>query len=251
MFNTILIVETFVTFVLAVTVHEAAHAFAAAVLGDATPVSDGRMSLVPHRQMATVGTIVAITSAVSSIGLGWGRPVQVDARRLRVGPNLGTILIALAGPAVNFVLGFGVAFGLQFIPGYAAVGARAEACQGNLGLGLQTCLSAAQPAYVQRIEQFLFVFALTNIVLAIVNLIPLHPLDGYRVLFALLPNESAITYRNYESYMEFMLLILFFVLPYLLALVRIPFNPRGLIMSGAQAIASTFAGHIALFYYLI
>ncbi|HKB49069.1 MAG TPA: site-2 protease family protein, partial [Ktedonobacterales bacterium] len=66
---------------------------------------------------------------------------------------------------------------------------------------------------MQRIEQFLFAFAVTNIVLALVNLIPLHPLDGYRVLFALLPNESAIAYRSYESYMEFSLLVLFFVLP--------------------------------------
>jgi Zn-dependent protease len=251
--NVILIVETFVTFVLAITVHEAAHAFMAALLGDASPISEGRLSLAPRRQMATVGTIVAIVSAVQPFpsGLGWGRPVRIDARRMRIGPNFGTVLVALAGPAVNLVLGLGIAAGLQFIPGYAQLGlhARAESCSlGTWGLGLQTCLSGAQPAWVLRIEQFLFAFAVTNIVLALVNLIPLHPLDGYRVLFALLPNESAIAYRSYEPYMEFSLLVLFFVLPYILALVHIGFSPTFWLFGLANQIAGNFASFIATFY---
>jgi len=249
--NVILIVETFVTFVLAITLHEAAHAFVAALLGDASPISEGRLSLVPRRQMATVGTIVAIVSAVQPFpsGLGWGRPVRIDARRMRTGPNFGTVLVALGGPAVNLVLGLGIAAGLRFIPGYERLGPHAESCSfGNVGLGLQTCLSAAQPAWVQRIEQFLFAFAVTNIVLALVNLIPLHPLDGYRVLFALLPNESAIAYRSYEPYMEFSLLVLFFVLPYILALVHIGFSPTFWLFDLANQIASNFASFVAAFY---
>jgi Zn-dependent protease len=248
--NVILIVETFVTFVLAITLHEAAHAFTAALLGDASPISEGRLSVVPRRQMATVGTIVAIVSAVQPFpsGLGWGRPVRIDARRMRTGPNFGTILVALAGPAVNLVLGLGIAAGLRFIPGYAQLATRAGSCSDTFGLGLQTCLSGAQPAWVQRIEQFLFAFAVTNIVLALVNLIPLHPLDGYRVLFALLPNESAIAYRSYESYMEFSLLVLFFVLPYILALVHIGFSPTFLLFELANQIAGNFASFIATFY---
>jgi Zn-dependent protease len=249
--NVILIVETFVTFVLAITLHEAAHAFMAALLGDASPISEGRLSLAPRRQMAAVGTIVAIVSAVQPFpsGLGWGRPVRIDARRMRIGPNFGTVLVALAGPAVNLVLGLGIAAGLQFIPGYARLASRAGPCSvDNVGLGLQTCLSGAQPAWVQRIEQFLFAFAVTNIVLALVNLIPLHPLDGYRVLFALLPNDSAIAYRSYEPYMEFTLLVIFFVLPYILALVHIGFSPTFWLFGLANQIAGNFATFIAAFY---
>jgi hypothetical protein len=68
------------------------------------------------------------------------------------------------------------------------------------------------------------------------------------VLFALLPNESAIAYRSYESYMEFSLLVLFFVLPYIFALVHIGFSPTFLLFRLANQIAGNFASFIATFY---
>ena len=124
--NTFLVVETFVAFVLAITLHEAAHAAMASVLGDRIARSAGRLSLAPARQMATIGTIVAIvfSFAVVPAGLGWGRTVDVDARRMRVGPNTGLILVALAGPALNLLLGLVIAFLLTLLPGYAALGCR-------------------------------------------------------------------------------------------------------------------------------
>ena len=100
--NAIVIVETFLAFVVAVTIHEAAHAGMAALLGDSSPLASGRLSLSPRRQMATIGTIAAIVFAFDYFGgLGWGRPVDVDARRLRVGPNFGLILVSLASPVVQ------------------------------------------------------------------------------------------------------------------------------------------------------
>jgi Zn-dependent protease len=253
--NVILIVETFVTFVIAVTIHEAAHAGAAALLGDSTPVSEGRLSFAPGRQMAAVGTVVAIVFSVYSlgfpVGFGWGRPVNVDARRLRAGPNFGTFLVALAGPLTNLLLGLAAAVGLRMLPGYNSLSPVAELCDPGvslIGLPLQTCLSHAQPGYLLRIEQLLFAFALTNIVLALLNLIPLHPLDGYKMLYALLPAEPAISLRRWEPYMEFGLLVLFFVVPIIFGFLSIPFNPAEFVVSGALRILGNIADNIARFF---
>ncbi|MFI5272998.1 MAG: site-2 protease family protein [Ktedonobacterales bacterium] len=251
--NILVIVESFIAFVLAVTLHGAAQAVAAAALGDPSPAKDGRLTLAPRRQMAVVGTIVAIVYSFAwpaSAGLGWGRPLTVDARRLRVGPNLGLILVALAGPVVNLLLGVVIALGLGFLPGYLALdGATLRCAPGQLnGAALQQCFSAAQPAYLLRIDQFLFTFAVTNIVLALLNLIPLAPLDGYKILFALLPSPQAISFRRAEPYMELTLLIIFFVLPYLLGFLGIPFSPGDLLISLARSVAGTFAPAINMFY---
>ncbi|HEX6799561.1 MAG TPA: site-2 protease family protein [Ktedonobacterales bacterium] len=257
--NIVLIVETFIAFIIAVTLHEAAHAAAAAMLGDRAPVAAGRLSLAPTRQMAAVGTIVAIFySFAAAGGLGWGRPISVDAKRLRVGPNFGLILVALAGPLLNLVLGVAIAFGLAFLPGYAELGGRVAICQpvqGNFlssaalqGLPLQNCLSTAQPAYLLRIDQFLFTFAVTNIVIAILNIIPLYPLDGYRVLFALLPAPQAISLRRAEPYMEIILLVIFFLVPWLLGILSIGFDPGRILIGLAQSLAGGFAPNIFNFY---
>ncbi|HEV2461850.1 MAG TPA: hypothetical protein VGS80_26130, partial [Ktedonobacterales bacterium] len=118
--NVILFVETFIAFVIAVTLHESAHAAAAAALGDSSPAAAGRLSLAPRRQMAAIGTIVAIVYSfgICPAGMGWGRPMDVDARRLRVGPNFGLILVALAGPLINLAIGIGIVLALPLIPGY-------------------------------------------------------------------------------------------------------------------------------------
>ena len=108
--NVIVVVETFIAFILAVVIHEAAHAATAALLGDTTLAARRRLSLNPRRQLSAIGVIVAIAQSFNLYaGLGWGKTLEVDARRLRVGPNLGTILVALAGPVVNAIIGIGVA----------------------------------------------------------------------------------------------------------------------------------------------
>jgi Zn-dependent protease len=251
--NIILFVETFIAFVIAVTLHEAAHAAAAAALGDASPAAAGRLSLAPRRQMAAIGTIVAIVYSFGFLpaGMGWGRPVDVDARRLRVGPNVGLILVALAGPIFNLAIGIGIALALPFVPGYHQLGSALGNCLGIHGEGLQSCLSAAQPAYMLRLEQFAYVFAVSNVALALINIIPLHPLDGYKVLFALLPNRQAITYRDWEPYMELTLLVIFFVLPYILQILGIFFSPGQLIINIARQITDGFAGNIGMLYFLL
>ncbi len=265
-FNVIWIVEAFIGFMIALALHESAHAAMAAALGDGTPLSNGRLSLAPRRHMSAIGTIVAVVFAMQPVllaptGLGWGKPVEVDARRLRVGPNFGLILVALAGPLVNALLGFAVLFGLRLLPGANALQVSFERCTGlDLAVGglavggqpLQTWLSGAQNIAVLRVEQVLVAFAVSSIGLAILNLIPLHPLDGYKILFALLPNRQAIRYRDFEPYMEFTLLVIFFVLPVILGFVGIPLNLGNLlVLKPAYSLAQSVAGSLVPLFLLL
>jgi Zn-dependent protease len=252
-FSPFAVIEAFLAFVIALSVHEASHALVARLLGDPLPASKGRLSLLPTRHMSAIGTIVAIVSSVrTAVGLGWGKPVDVDARRLRVGANTGTILVALAGPLVNLALGLGVAAALHLIPGYDELGPRLSLCESLSGGVLQNCLSGALPGSqtwpVLRVEQFLIVFAVTNVGLAIINIIPLYPLDGYSIVFALLPTYPAIRYRNFIPYMELILLVIFFVVPVVLGFLGIKFDPLGLLADLARVIVSTVAGPTMSFY---
>jgi Zn-dependent protease len=242
------IIEAFIAFILAFSLHCATQALVAAMLGDHMPATKGRLSLLPTRHMTAIGTIVAIVTSFSVLaGLGWGKPIEIDARRLRVGPNLGTILVALSGPLVNLLLGLGVSAGLRLIPGYNTLGRGLEGCAIFNGSDLQNCLGLEQPWPVLRIEQFLIVFAVTNIVLALLNIIPLYPLDGYHVVFALLPTYQAIRFRNMIPYMEFILLVFFFVIHFLLPF----FDPARFLADVAREIVNALAGQQADFYMLL
>jgi Zn-dependent protease len=256
--NIIVIAETFLAFVIAVTLHEAAHAAMAFLLGDGSPWGEGRLSVNPRRQMAAIGTIVAVTLSfgVGGIpaGLGWGKPVEVDGRRMRVGQDVGMFLVALAGPTFSLFMGLLFSITLHFFPHYIGLSDAVDHCAlGTTAVGssLQACLSQAQPIWQLRVEQFLFLLAATNILLALANLIPLYPLDGYDMLFALLPNDPAVRFRDFRPYMEFTLLIIFFLVPYLLEIVRLPFlNPGYWLATWSVELASRVAGAVyPLFVY--
>ncbi len=249
--NTLVVVETFIAFVIAVTLHEAAHVAMAGLLGDGAAWSSGRMSLNPRRQMAAIGSIVAITLSFgiplggTPVGLGWGKPVEIDTRRMRVRPDTGVFLVALAGPLFSLAMGFLFAVILRFMPGYQSLALFSDRCAGATGSLLQVCLSHAQPVWQLRLEQFLFVLAATNVLIAIVNLIPLHPLDGYGILFALLPNRPAVRFRDFQPYMEVVLLVIFFLIPYLLELLGLGFlNPGYWLGHVAQIVTGGISGQL-------
>jgi Zn-dependent protease len=89
------------------------------------------------------------------------------------------------------------------------------------------------------------VLAATNILLALANLIPLYPLDGYHVLFALLPNNPAVRFRDFRPYMELTLLIIFFLIPYLATLLRVPLlNPGYWLANWSVSLASNITGDV-------
>jgi Zn-dependent protease len=250
LFSPFAMVETFVAFVLALILHNCAQALMAAALGDRTPISKGRFSFLPGAHLSAIGVIVAIVTSISAAcGLGWGKPVETDAPRLRPGPNAGIIIVALTGMLTNLVIGLGIAFGLKFLPGVHALEIGWAKCVGQVGSNLLECLPGAQPVWLLYIQQFLIAFAVTNVALALLNLIPLYPLDGYYILFAILPSGPAISYRNAVPYMELVLLLILFVIPYLLQILRIPFNPAGLIAGLARSLVYN-VGSPAFEYYL-
>jgi len=163
--------------VVAITIHEFAHAFVADRLGDPTPRYQGRITLDPRAHLDPVGTI-----AILIAGFGWGRPVGFDPYNLKE-PVRDTALIALAGPLSNILLAVALALLVQF------------------GL-LPGVLAAAATIVIQ-----------INVMLAIFNLVPIYPLDGSKIITALLPADTALEYENFmERYGFFVLL--FMILPW-------------------------------------
>lgn len=251
--NAILAAEAIIAFLIALTIHAVAQAGMAAVLGDGSVAREGRLSLWPPRHTSAIGMLVAIVLVFSGFPntLGWGKPIEPDTRNLRVNEDLGMVLIAVSGILANVIVGVALAIGLHLFPGYTTLDTFVSRC-GGAGVILQTCLSQAQPIYLLRIEQFVITLSATNILLALLNIIPLYPLDGYHILFAFLPNRAAVRFRDFQPYMEFTLLIIFFLVPYLLKLIGLSqFEPTALLESAANAISLNIAGPAYSFYFLI
>jgi Zn-dependent protease len=153
------------TFLVAITVHEFMHAWTAWMLGDDTARMLGRISLNPAVHFDPIGALMFMLIALGFPGIAWGRPVPVVNSRLRplgrFGRHGSMALVSIAGPLSNVVLG---AVAAAVIRLSASIG-------GNLG----------------GLEQFLWIFMVVNFGLAAFNMIPLPPLDGSRILTALLP----------------------------------------------------------------
>ena len=161
-------------------IHEYAHAFAARKMGDNTALMHGRLTLNPLAHVDIFGAIFLML-----FGFGWAKPVPVNMYRFK-NPKQGMALTALAGPACNFLLAgvFLFLYGLLFYPLHTG-GAVAE-----------------------TILQLIYTTAYLSLSLAVFNLIPIPPLDGSKVLFSLIPDESYFKLMRYERYGMILLLVL-------------------------------------------
>ncbi len=173
-------------------VHEFAHALAAYRLGDGTAKLMGRLTLNPVVHFDPLGGILlAVTFIFSGFGFGWAKPTPVNPNNLEGGPR-GEAIVAAAGPLSNLVLAIAAALPLRYLLG-------------------------SPDLFVQvpfLVIQILDLFVLINIVLMIFNFLPIPPLDGSKVLFALLPPRQAWRWRPIlEQYGFIVLLLLFFVPP--------------------------------------
>ena len=170
----------------AITLHEAAHGWVASKLGDHTARMMGRVTLNPIKHVDPVGTILVPLALLLMPGVGfifgWAKPVPINFRALR-SQKSGMIWVALAGPGANFLMAIGWLI-LAII---------------SLKLELFILYSMA------RVGIFL------NILLAVFNLLPIPPLDGSRVISALLPGPLAYKYSQFEQYGFLILLGLMFI----------------------------------------
>ncbi|HBL18214.1 MAG: hypothetical protein A2X36_06160 [Elusimicrobia bacterium GWA2_69_24] len=172
-----------------VVVHEFCHGWAAFVRGDDTAERAGRLTLNPMAHVDPFGTVFVplLCLLTSSPVFGWARPVPVNPRRFK-DPVRDMVRVALMGPLSNFALALAAAFlfkGMTFVPGS--------------GPGLRQTL----------LELLLFGVTL-NFFLAFFNLLPVHPLDGSKVLSGLLPVRWRDVYERHAPYGMVIILLLLF-----------------------------------------
>jgi len=196
--------------ILAITLHEAAHGYAAYALGDDTAKRLGRVSLNPLRHVDRVGTLLLpgalLLGQLLTVGkvlfmFGWAKPVPVNAWAFP-NPRRGMMLVAAAGPAANFVLAWLAALLMHV-----------------------TDRLPAQAAGIA--ETLIEVFVLANLVLGLFNLLPIPPLDGGRIVVGLLPERLAMMWAKLERAGIVLVLLFVFLLPRGLAEFGIQFDPIG------------------------
>ena len=175
---------------IALSVHECAHAWAAYKLGDPTAKNFGRMTINPLKHLDPLGVLCMIIA-----GFGWARPVPVTSRNLQK-PRRDMVLISLAGPASNIVLAF---FGLLVLRIMEALVLPALS---------PTSLSNFGISAIVMLLEFLVLFCSLNAGLAIFNLLPIPPLDGSHLLALILPSRIYFKYVRYERYISFVLVLL-------------------------------------------
>lgn len=163
-----------VALAVSLSVHEAAHAWAATYFGDPTPKYAGRLTLNPLAHLDPLGTLMIFVAH-----FGWGKPVPVNASNFR-NPRWGMLGVAVAGPLSNFVLALVGGLVLRMTGGVAVMWAL-----------------------------FLSILIQLNLILMVFNLVPIPPLDGSKVVLALFPPRNPEDLRNYLHYGPWILLGIF------------------------------------------
>lgn len=176
--------------IFSVVIHEVAHGFAALALGDRTAEQEGRLTLNPIKHIDPFGSVIlpALSYLFGGFVFGWAKPVPYNPYNLR-NQKWGPAVVGAAGPAANISLA--VIFGLmvRFIPSMSV----------GSGAGFAANFMSIATA-----------IALLNLVLAIFNLVPIPPLDGSKLLFAVLPYRWRGIQYILEQYGFFILLIFIF-----------------------------------------
>ena len=171
--------------IFAITVHEVAHGWVAKQYGDKTAWMLGRLTLNPFKHIDPVGTILVpgLMLAFTGFVFGWAKPVPVNIRNLR-NPKHDMAIVALAGPMANFLMALGWALFAR------------------LGILINTPEFSIPMIYVG------IAGIMINLILGLLNLLPIPPLDGSRILSWILPGRLSLYYDQFEKYGFYLLVLL-------------------------------------------
>jgi Zn-dependent protease len=174
---------------LSLSVHESAHGYVSYKLGDPTARNLGRITLNPLKHFDVFGFICMVVARV-----GWAKPVPVNPRYYK-NPRVGMALTAAAGPAANLLLAFFGVFGAEL----------------SYRLVLNLTLGGGDATLAITVFNFFYYLAISNISLAVFNLIPVPPFDGSRILYVFLPPKQYFGLMKYERYIMIAVLVLFYL----------------------------------------
>jgi Zn-dependent protease len=182
-----LLLSRIITLIIAMTVHEFCHAWAAVSFGDETPRLQGRLTLNPLRHLDPIGSILLLLA-----GFGWAKPVMINPYALERKSPLALMWVSLAGPFSNFMLAVLAAIPIRFhfIP-----------------------LISSTSTIVPSLADFLWDFIVLNLTLMLFNLIPLAPLDGEKIAVSVLPPAWGRGLEKIAPYSPFILMAIVFIFP--------------------------------------
>ena len=163
-------------------IHELFHALAANKLGDNTAKLQGRLTLNPFAHLTPIGTIM-----IFIFGIGYANPVPVNANNFKK-PKRDMALTALAGPVANILMAFVSIFAAYLV----------------------AFISNGRSGFAEAVTMFFYFSAEVNLTLAVFNLLPIPPLDGSKILAAVLPYKTYVKYMQYEKYVMIGLMLLLF-----------------------------------------
>ena len=163
------IIGFIIALIIAISVHEFSHALSAYRLGDNTAKNQGRLTLNPKAHLDPMGTIMIVFA-----GFGWGRPTPVSPWNLRIGEKAGMAVVSVAGPISNVIVALitGIIFQVYMNSGADSI----------------------------QVARILLTVIQLNLVLAIFNLLPIAPLDGFKIVLGLLPRNAALSFAKTERY---------------------------------------------------
>jgi Zn-dependent protease len=177
----------FLSMVIAFSVHEFAHAYTAYLFGDPTAKHEGRVTLDPRKHLDVIGTIL-----IFIVGFGWAKPVPVNRTNFK-NPRLMGIIVSAAGPISNLLIAF-IGVCITYIL-------------------IRSGVYDSSGGSVAAIRMFLYHVVTLNAVLFIFNLLPLPPLDGYRIIEDLAPQRVRIKMHQNVQWGTFIFLLIVFIPP--------------------------------------